>query len=44
MLLTRVRLLDHLARITKALPGLPEGSPERDNAPINLRNILHLLV
>jgi hypothetical protein len=43
MLLTRVQLLDHLARITNALPGLPEGSPERDNALTSLRNIRWVL-
>jgi hypothetical protein len=43
MLLTRVQLLDHLARITNALPGLPEGSLERDNALISLRNIRYVL-
>lgn len=43
MLLTRVQLLDHLARITNALPGFPEGSAERDNALISLRNIRYVL-
>jgi hypothetical protein len=43
MRLTRVQLLDHLARIVNALPGLPEGSVERDNALISLRNIRYVL-
>lgn len=43
MLLTRVQLLDHLARITNALPDLPEGSLERNNALTSLRNIRWVL-
>jgi hypothetical protein len=43
MLLTRVQLLDHMARITNALPGLREGSPERDDALTSLRNIRYVL-
>jgi len=43
MLLTRVQLLDHLARITNVLPDLPEGSLDRDNALISLRNIRYVL-
>jgi hypothetical protein len=43
MLLTRVQLLDHLARITNALPDVPEGSVERDNALTSLRNVRYVL-
>ena len=43
MLLTRVQLQDHLARITSALPDVPEGSVERDNALTSLRNIRYVL-
>jgi hypothetical protein len=39
MRLTRIELTDLLIRITNALPDLPEGSIERQNALITLRNI-----
>jgi hypothetical protein len=39
MRLTRIELCDLAARITNAFPDLPEGSPERQNAVTNLRNI-----
>ena len=39
MRLTRIELTDLLVRITNLLPTLPEGSVERQNALINLRNI-----
>ena len=43
MRLTRIELCSLLARITNALPDLPEGSPERDNALTTLRNIRFVL-
>jgi hypothetical protein len=43
MRLTRIELTDLLVRITNALPGLPEGSVERTNALITLRNIRSVL-
>jgi len=43
MRLTRIELCDLLSRITTALPDLPEGSAERQNAFINLRNIRVML-
>jgi hypothetical protein len=43
MRLTRIELCDLLARITNALPDCPEGSAERQNAFINLRNIRSVL-
>jgi hypothetical protein len=42
-LLTPVHLLDHLARITRSLLDLPEGSLERENALSGLRNIRYVL-
>ena len=42
--LTRIELTDLLARITNALPDLPEGSVERKNALINLSNIRSVLM
>ncbi|TYL89971.1 hypothetical protein FXB40_34140 [Bradyrhizobium rifense] len=39
MRLTRIELCTLAARITNALANLPEGSPERETALINLRNI-----
>ncbi len=43
MRLTRIELCDLLARITNALPDFPEGSAERANALLNLRNIRWVL-
>jgi len=43
MRLTRFKLANLLTRITDALPELPDGSPERQNALINLRNIRWML-
>ena len=43
MRLTRIELCDLLTRITTALPDLPEGSPERANALMTLRNIRTVL-
>ena len=43
MRLTRIELTDLLVRITNALPDLPEGSAERQNALINLINIRSVL-
>jgi hypothetical protein len=42
MVLRRVQLLDHLVRITNALPDLPEGLAERDNALTNLRKFQNI--
>jgi hypothetical protein len=42
--LTRQELCDLAARITATLPDFPEGSVERANALINLRNIRWVLV
>jgi hypothetical protein len=39
MRLTRIELCNLLTRITIALPEFPAGSPDRENAVINLRNI-----
>jgi hypothetical protein len=39
MRLTRIELCALAAQITNALPGYPEGSPEREAAQINLRNV-----
>lgn len=39
MRLTRTELCGLLARITAELPTYREGSPERNNALTNLRNI-----
>jgi hypothetical protein len=44
MRLTRIELTDLLLRITNALPDLPEGSVERQNALINLGNIPQALM
>jgi hypothetical protein len=44
MRLTRTELCALLTRITNELPDLPEGSVERANAHINLRNIRRLMV
>jgi hypothetical protein len=41
--LTRIELSDLLVRITNVLLELPQGSPERANALINLRNIRSVL-
>ncbi len=43
MQLTRIELTGLLIRITNVLPNLPEGSPERQNALITLRNIRWVL-
>jgi hypothetical protein len=43
MRLSKIELCDLAARITNAFPDLPEGSTERDNAVINLRNIRSVL-
>lgn len=43
MRLAKIELCDLAARITNILPDLPEGSPERRAAHINLRNIRHVL-
>ena len=43
MRLTRIELAGLLHRVTNALPDYPEGSPERQNALINLRNIRSVL-
>lgn len=39
MRLTRIELCDLATRITNRLPEIPDGSAERHNALINLRNI-----
>jgi hypothetical protein len=44
MRLTRMELTGLLIRITNALPTFPEGSPERQNALITLRNIRWVLL
>jgi hypothetical protein len=41
--LTRQELCDLAARITATLPDFPEGSVERANALVNLRNIRWVL-
>lgn len=41
--LTRIELCDLAAKITAALPTLPEGSPQYTAAYINLRNIRFVL-
>jgi hypothetical protein len=41
--LTRIELLDLVNRVTGELPALQEGSPERANALISLRNIRFVL-
>jgi hypothetical protein len=40
---TRTELCALLTRITNDLPGFPEGSVERANAHVNLRNIRFVL-
>jgi hypothetical protein len=40
---TRTELCALLTRITNELPDLPEGSVERANAHVNLRNIRFVL-
>jgi hypothetical protein len=44
MRLTRVELTDLLVWIANALPDLPEGSPDRQNALITLQNIRRVLL
>jgi len=44
MRLTRIELTELLIRITNALPDLPEGSIERQNALITLQNIRWVLM
>jgi hypothetical protein len=44
MRLTRIELIDLLVRITNALPDLPEGSVDRQNALTNLSNIRQVLM
>ena len=39
MRLTRIELTSLLQRVTNELPDFPEGSVERDNALMTLRNI-----
>src|SRR5258708_1627804 len=41
--LSKIELCDLAARITNALPDFPEGSPEVENARLNLRNIRFVL-
>ena len=43
MRLSKIELCDLLAWITNRLPDFPEGSPEREAAHINLRNIRTVL-
>lgn len=43
MRLTRVELCGLATQIANALTQLPEGSPDRDNALMNLRNIRWVL-
>lgn len=43
MRLTRIELCTLAVRITTELAILPEGSPERETALINLRNIRFVL-
>jgi hypothetical protein len=43
MRLSKIELCDLAARITNAFPDFPEGSPEHDDAVINLRNIRTVL-
>ena len=43
MRLSKIELCDLLAWITNKLPDFPEGSPEREAAHINLRNIRAVL-
>jgi hypothetical protein len=43
MRLTRTELCALLTRITNDLPDFPEGSDERANAHVNLRNIRFVL-
>ncbi len=44
MRLTQMELTELLIRITNVLPSLPEGSPERHNALVTLRNIRWVLL
>ena len=41
--MAKIELCDLAMRITNILPELPEGSPERDAALINLRRIRRAL-
>jgi hypothetical protein len=43
MRLSKIELCDLAAKITNALPDYPEGSPEAENARLNLRNIRFVL-
>jgi hypothetical protein len=43
MRLTRIELCNLLTQVTNDLASFPEGSPERDNALTNLRNIRWVL-
>jgi hypothetical protein len=43
MRLTRIELCNLLTQMTNALAGFPEGSPDRDIALTNLRNIRAVL-
>jgi hypothetical protein len=43
MRLSKIELCDLAARITNTFPDLPEGSPERAAAVMNLRNIRTML-
>jgi hypothetical protein len=43
MRMAKIEICDLAARITNILPELPEGSPERDAAQINLRRIRQVL-
>jgi hypothetical protein len=43
MRLSKIELCDLLARITNVLSDFPEGSAERANALLNLRNIRWIL-
>jgi hypothetical protein len=43
MRLTRIELCKLAQRITNELPTFPDGSPERANAFISLRNIRYVL-
>jgi hypothetical protein len=44
MRLTRIELTDLFIWITNVLPDLPEGSMERQNALLNLKNIRWVLM
>jgi hypothetical protein len=43
MRLTRIELCNLLTQVTNDLAGFPEGSPDWDNALMNLRNIRWVL-